>query len=203
MSNTKKTTQSSKTVTPSNGKLTKEQRAEISRQNGRKSKNGGRPTKKEQHYKKVGRKVFDGKDKDTVIAKLEEAARIDAPIDEMCFYADISRDSYYRYIKKNPKFRNRIEQLRQRLPLKSRQNIALAIENQDISLSKWMLERKRPDEFSETINVNENIETSDDEEVVLEFRKKLKMNLKERVKENARKNGELKEDEIQRENSTN
>lgn len=112
-----------------------------------------RPTKHQQRYKNSGRKTFDGKEIKDVLAKLEQAALIDAPIEEMCFYADISPDAYYRYIKKNPKFRDRIQMLRERLTLKSRQNIAGSIEAGDIGLSKWMLERRKPIDFAETLKL--------------------------------------------------
>ena len=154
-----------------------------------------RPTKKQQRYKNVGRKLFDGKNKKEVLAKLEEAALIDAPVKEMCFYADISEDSYYRYINKNPEFRERIESLRQRLTLRSRQNIASQIETGNISLSQWMLERKRSKEFGETLNLRNDDEGSPDEkadaEALEEYHAKLEANRKKRSRDKARKEGEI------------
>ena len=103
---------------------------------------------------KGGRPWFNGQDTKVVLSKLEQAALIDAPVEEMCFYADISPASYYRFMEKNPKFREKIRLLRERLTLKSRQNIAGRIESGDINLSKWMLERRKPSEFGETLKLD-------------------------------------------------
>lgn len=102
----------------------------------------------------AGRKTFDGKDPKEVLPKLEQAALIDAPVEEMCFYADISPRAYYRYLEKHPQFRQKIQMLRERLTLKSRQNIATRIEAGDVVLSKWMLERRKPGEFGETLKLD-------------------------------------------------
>jgi len=103
---------------------------------------------------KGGRPLFDGKDVKDVLAKLEQAALINAPVAEMCFYADISQFQYFRYIEKHPKFRERLNMFRERLALKSRQNIATQIEGGDVGLSKWMLERTKPDEYGETLKLD-------------------------------------------------
>ena len=138
-----------------------------------------------------GRPLFDGKEETMVLSKLEQAALIDATIEEMCYYAEISVSAYYRYLDNHPEFRERIEQLRERLPLKSRQNIAARIEGGDVPLSKWMLERKKPIEFGETLKLKHSgkIEGSEvhpeDEE--------LRLMLKEGIKKNIHKRWEEKE----------
>jgi len=162
----------------------------------------GRKTNKQKHYEKVGRKLFDGKDINIVLTKLEDAARIDASVGEMCFYADISVQAYYRYIEKNPKFGERIKLLRERLLLKSRQNIAVNIDNGDVSLSKWLLERKKSEEFGEKvklehsgeINGNNDSVHPEDEELRVEFKQKLLENIRKRAKENAQKKDENTKD---------
>lgn len=106
----------------------------------------------------AGRKLFDGKNRDIVIAKLEEAAAIDASVDEMCFYADISRDSFYRYWNAHPEFRHRIEQLRNKPVLLARQEFIKGITgNPEIAIK--YLERKKKDEFSPKSEVDLNIKT--------------------------------------------
>ena len=81
------------------------------------------------------------------IKKLEEAFAIDASVDEACFYADISKVTFYDWIKKNEEFSNRIEALRNRPVLKARQTIVKSLD--DPEHSKWYLARKRKKEFSE------------------------------------------------------
>ena len=147
--------------------------------------------------KNAGRKLFDGKDPKDVLAKLEQAALIDAPVEEMCYYADISADAYYRYLKTHPKFRDKIQSLRERLSLKSRQNIASQIDIGDISLSKWMLERKKPNEFAEKIKLEHTGSVSgdgvpvEDQKATSEYLTKLKENRIKRSLVKAKEDGEL------------
>ena len=95
----------------------------------------------------AGRKWFDGKDEKEVMAKFEEATAIDASIEECLYYADISRDSYYRYIKSHPDFAIKLARLREKPVLKARQTIVKGLEESDNA--KWYLARKKKLEFSE------------------------------------------------------
>ncbi len=83
------------------------------------------------------------------IGKLEQAFAIDATVEEACSYAEISRDAFYDYLKKEPTFSDRIEDLRQRPILKARQTIVKAIDNPQYA--SWYLSRKRKVEFAERI----------------------------------------------------
>lgn len=112
----------------------------------------------------VGRLFFDGKDEDTVVAKLESAFMIGATDDEACIQADISRDSLYRYCAQNPEFRNRKEMLKEKLVLASRATIGMVIGERDtingvqapsnraLETAKWYVERKRKSEFAPQVN---------------------------------------------------
>lgn len=82
-----------------------------------------------------------------VIAKLEQAFAIDATVEEACSYAEISRDAFYDYLKKEPTFSDRIEDLRNRPILKARQTIVKNLEQPEGA--KWYLERKRKNEFAQ------------------------------------------------------
>lgn len=82
-----------------------------------------------------------------VVAKLEQAFAIDATVAEACSYADISRDSFYDYLKREPAFSDRIEELRQRPVLKARQTIVKSLDNP--SRAQWYLGRKAKREFAE------------------------------------------------------
>ena len=88
-----------------------------------------------------------------VVSKLEEAASVDASIAQTCYYAGISRDTYYRWMEENPKLSDRLDDLRQRRPLKANQNITAAIESGDIGLSKWELEKKQPEQYGEKLKI--------------------------------------------------
>lgn len=95
----------------------------------------------------AGRKWFDGKNEEEIIAKLTEVVALDASIDECCYYADISKDSYYRYLKANPDFARKLERIRERPVLKARQTIVKGLDEADNA--KWYLARKKKLEFSE------------------------------------------------------
>lgn len=83
---------------------------------------------------------------EAVLLKLEQAFAIDSTVEEACSYADISRDAFYDYIKKNPKFSDRIADLRQRPILLARQTIVSGLNSPEHA--RWYLERKRKKEFS-------------------------------------------------------
>jgi hypothetical protein len=95
----------------------------------------------------VGRPLFDGKDEDIVIQKLESAFSLDCTVDEACFYADISRSAFYVYRENHPEFQDRVERLRKRPVLIARKTVVDNLEK-DPDLSMKYLERKVKDEFS-------------------------------------------------------
>lgn len=109
-----------------------------------------RPNKHQFRYKNSGRPT---KLTDEVVKKLEETASIGASIEEACYYAGISRETYYKWLRKNPALSDRLSELRQRLPLKARQNIVGRIEAGDIELSQWLLVRAKPEEFNPKMKV--------------------------------------------------
>lgn len=94
------------------------------------------------------------------IGKLEEAFAMWCTIVESCLYANINPDTYYEYLKKNPKYSERFEQLRETPVLLARQTVIKYIQwekdeetkkyiitpNPDIAMK--YLERKKKDEFS-------------------------------------------------------
>ncbi len=95
----------------------------------------------------TGRPLFDGKDIKQVLAKLSYASAIGSTVKEACLYAGISVDSYYRCAKKNPEFRNTLEQLRSIPKLQARITIMREIFKGNLKLCKWYFERALPDEF--------------------------------------------------------
>lgn len=63
-------------------------------------------------------------------------------VQEACFYALISTDSYYRKHNTDEVFRNRIESAKRFLYIASKKNISQKILAGSIGLSKWFLEKK-------------------------------------------------------------
>lgn len=114
-----------------------------------------------------GRPLFDGKNVDVVLAKLESAFQVGATDEEACMQADISMDSLYRYERKNPEFRNRKHLLKTKTDLAARATVAVVINERDekntpsnrsLETSKWHLERKVSKEYApKQLNGNFNI----------------------------------------------
>lgn len=80
------------------------------------------------------------------VRKLEMTASLDCTVSEMCFYADISRDTYYRWMKENKELSDRLTGLRNRPILKARQEVIKGLEGNPEFALKY-LERKLPGEF--------------------------------------------------------
>jgi len=147
-----------------------------------------RPTKKQLWKNAIGAKVT--KLTEETVSKLKESFAIGASIEEACYYTEISKSTYYRWVKKNPKLLDELEHMRQRMPLKAKQNIATAIESGDLGKSIWLLERTQPKDYAETLksehsgelNVNTDLH-EEDAALKLEFRERFKQNVIKRVQE--------------------
>ena len=96
---------------------------------------------------KVGRPVFDGKNENEVVAKLQYAFSIGAKPKEACCYADISTDSFYRYCRKYPEFRDKIAVLQSTITMLARINLYNFIVKGNWKATKFVLERRRPEEY--------------------------------------------------------
>ena len=119
-----------------------------------------------------GRPLFDGKDEDTVIAKLESAFSIGCTDKEACMQADISPSALYNYQKNNPDFQERKDMLKEKLVLAARNTVSNVIQEKEIiklqdkgvvkssnvpteralKTSQWYLERKKKSEFAPQVN---------------------------------------------------
>jgi len=104
-------------------------------------------------------------DKDTV-GKLEQAFAKGATVEMACFYAKISRDAYYDFIKKNPEFSDRFEDLRSQPVLKALDTLTNSLNN--VEDAKWLLERRFKKEYStrQEIGVEGEIKMSKIDEVI-------------------------------------
>ena len=104
-------------------------------------------------------------DNPETVKKLEEAFALDCSIPEACFYANISKQTYYNLLEEKPELLDRFTALREKPVLIARQTVVKACkDNADMALK--YLERKRKDEFSlkvETNNTNVNLEVESDD----------------------------------------
>lgn len=85
-----------------------------------------------------------------VVVKLEHAFAIDSTVEEACSYAEISRDIFYDYLKREPKFSDRIAELRQKPVLAARDRVVKGI-HESYSNAMDYLKRKKKLEFAERI----------------------------------------------------
>jgi len=92
---------------------------------------------------KAGRKP---KINEKIVTKLEYAASIDCTVSEMCFHADISRQTYYRWIKEDKKLSDRLEALRSKPVLTAREAVTKGVKDNPEFALKY-LERKKSAEF--------------------------------------------------------
>lgn len=101
------------------------------------------------------------------LSKLEEAFSVGATDLEACFFANISKDSLYRYQKENPEFSERKEALKNNLKFQTKKNIAKFLQEGDKDMTKWYGEKKMSDEFKNKREVDINLkkleEMSDEE----------------------------------------
>lgn len=80
-----------------------------------------------------------------VCLKIEQAAALDAGIGEICFYAGISRQTYYNWVKEYPEFFDKVEALRNKPILKARQAIITSLDSPEYAFR--YMEKKLPREF--------------------------------------------------------
>jgi hypothetical protein len=82
------------------------------------------------------------------VKKLEDAFAQGFNVTHACGMAEISRETYYSYLKVNPKFADKVEWLRSKPYIKSVLQINKAINMGDLPTCRWYAERKGKDEFS-------------------------------------------------------
>ena len=90
-----------------------------------------------------------------VVSKLEAAFSTGANITQACFYADISRDTYYRWLNENPELSDRFEVLKEQQILKAKDNIYRSIQAGNVGDSWRLLEKRDPD-YKEKVAIDVN-----------------------------------------------
>lgn len=92
---------------------------------------------------------------DEKVKKLEEVFALDCTIEEACFYANISKTTYYNWLEAEPELVDRFEALRQNPVLTARTTVVNAIK-EDAELAMKYLERKKKWEFSPKTEIDSN-----------------------------------------------
>lgn len=87
-----------------------------------------------------------------VIGKLEQAFAIDCTVEEACSYAEVSRDAFYEFLKRNPTYADKIAELRLRPVLKARQTVVTKL-GENYGNAMDYLKRKKKLEFGDNVDV--------------------------------------------------
>ena len=82
-----------------------------------------------------------------LVNKLEYAFSLGCSVTEACLYADISRETYYKWCKVDESLSDRMEELRENPILIARESVIKGIKT-DPDLALKFLERRKKDEFS-------------------------------------------------------
>ena len=86
------------------------------------------------------------------VKKLEEVFAIDGSVEEACYYADISKQCLYNWYEDDPKFKIKVDRLRQRPVLKARQEVIKGLNCYSNAMD--YLKRKKKLEFGDNIDVS-------------------------------------------------
>lgn len=126
---------------------------------------------KKKTYKKVGRPtVFT----EETVLKLEQGFKIGLNDTECIAYADVSRNAFYDFLRKNPEFNDKKDKWKLNPIAKAKNTIFKHLD--DPKTAQWFLERKCKQEFStaqEILNTNANLEITN-EKVIEKVMNKLK-----------------------------
>lgn len=79
--------------------------------------------------------------------KIEQAAAMDCTMEEIAFFAGLSKQTLYNWMSSDPEFKERLDALRNEPILKARATITGALGKEDTA--KWYLERKAKKEFAQ------------------------------------------------------
>lgn len=86
------------------------------------------------------------------VTKLEQAFAIGASDTEACSYAGISRQTYYKYLKSNPEFVDKVQHLKVQMPMKAKNELAHLIKAGNERAIFWYLDRYEKRDKQDQIN---------------------------------------------------
>jgi len=117
---------------------------------------GGRPTKMTED----------------AVKKLESVFKLAVSDTTACRYADISRITYYDWLKKDEEFSNRMSKAKEYARLAAGNVVMDAIvKDKDVNTAKWWLEKKCPEEFAQPPSVAQQFNVGDKITYVIETTK--------------------------------
>lgn len=100
-----------------------------------------------------------------VVSKLEQAFAIGATDTEACSYAGISRQTYYKKLKTDQEFADKISRQKSALPLKAREKLHELIKQGDSKAIFWLLDRvERRNKADSNVVVSSAIEQLTEQE---------------------------------------
>lgn len=82
-----------------------------------------------------------------VVRILEDCLKNGFTVKKSCEIAKIGRTAYYDKVNSDKEFADKMDSAQDFATEKARQNIVMAIQENDVATSKWWLERKAKDEF--------------------------------------------------------
>ena len=88
------------------------------------------------------------------ISKLDYAFSLGCTDIEACLFANVSKSAFYRYLEKNPEYKERKEELKHTPIFKARKTVVDSIDKGDDVSARWYLERKKADEFRQKQDVD-------------------------------------------------
>lgn len=95
-----------------------------------------------------------------VVGKLTAAFANGFTIEQACIYADINRDTYYEWLKKDSNFSDNMAAAQGQLGLQARKVVAESLTRGDIQTAKWWLEKRDP-EFSSKSEIKHEVNIVD------------------------------------------
>ena len=122
------------------------------------------------------------------LQKLEESAAYRLDIKASCAYANISRETYYRWIKEIKGLSDRLDDLRETPIMKAKRTIINGLN--EVGTAFRYLEKEKPEDYAERLKI-EHIgdELHEEDEVIrLEYKQRLLENIKNRALAKAKKN---------------
>lgn len=109
----------------------------------------GRKTKRQETNEKIAEKV--SKMDDVRVNKLKEVFALDGTIEEACYYAEISKQTYYNWIEAKPELLDQFNALREKPILLARQTIIKSLN--EPHNAQWYLTKKKRVEFGDHIDI--------------------------------------------------
>lgn len=86
-----------------------------------------------------------------LVEKIERAFMAGCTDEEACCYVDIDKATLYRYIDKNPEFRDRKEMLKTKPTMKAKFIIEDALDDQDLNTAHRVIDRKEGSKVKQEI----------------------------------------------------